>query len=288
MQGGETLEITSSTPFSIPKLYHFNKLANENQQTNGQLTGLPADTVEISPVGRQLAADAIEHEPAKYYGTAEINGSLNELLADKDPKVSKAVYSLIQSNLLPDGTVSNEEDRAALLEAGLSQAQYIADHYMTGEESGKFMDTIKQIAAIAKTRTVDPATGNASYTTPPQKPQGAPDDYISSGDLMQRFEPDTYAKLQEAITSGGDWGSILIGFAKRVPQHPDWAAAYRTETEQLTATLKNTKLDNRFEGADTSSLAAFSQGMREKIQSLTSGNTDLLLRNMEYFAHILK
>lgn len=58
-------------------------------------------------------------------------------------------------------------------------------------------------------------TGVASYTTPPSKPQGAPDDYINTGDLMKRFEPDTYAKMQEAIVNGGDWGEIFTNFVKK-------------------------------------------------------------------------
>jgi hypothetical protein len=288
LKGGTILEITNSIPFSIPKLYHANKQSQEAGQSKGQLVGLPTDTVSISPEGRQLAADAITHEPAKYYGTAEINGSLTDLLADKDPKVGKAVYTIIQSNFIPDGTVSDGEDRAALLEAGLAQAQFIADHYMTGEESGQFMDTMNQIAAIAKTRTVDPATGQASYTTPADRPAGAPEDYVNPGDLMKRFEPDTYTKLQEAITGGGDWGSILIGFAKRVPQHSDWTETFLKEEKELAASLKNTKHTNRFEGADTSDLAAFTKGMKDLLQSSVSGNRDLLNRNMEYFAHILK
>lgn len=282
------MEISGSTSFTVPKLYHLNKQAANTSMVEGQLTGLPLDTVEISTAGRQLAADAIEHEAAKYYGTAEINDSLNQLLAGKEPQVSKAVYTLIQSNLLPDGTVSDEEERAALLEAGLSQAQYIADHYMAGDEAGKFMDTVKQIAAIAKTRTVDPATGKASYVTLPQKPQGAPDDYISADDMMKRFEPETYTKLQEAVQGGGDWGSILMGFAKRIPQHPDWTETYLKETEQLAAKLKSNTLHNRFEGVATSDMSAFTQGMRETIQRSALANPDYLIRNMEYFAHILK
>lgn len=282
------MEITNSPPFSIPKLYHFNKQSQEAGQSKGQLVGLPNDTVSISPEGRQLAADAITHEPAKYYGTAEINGSLTGLLADKDPKVGKAVYTIIESNFMPDGTVSKEEDRAALLEAGLAQAQYIADHYMNGEESSQFMDTMNQIAAIAKTRTIDPATGQASYSTPADKPAGAPEDYVNAGDLMKRFEPDTYTKLQEAITGGGDWGSLLIGFAKRIPQHTDWTETYLKEQKELSASLKNTTHANRFEGADTSDLAAFTQGMRDTIQNAVTGNRDLLNRNLQHFAHILK
>ncbi len=282
------MEITYTTPFSIPKQYHFNKPSPETQLPQGQLVGLPVDTVNISPEGRQLALDAITHEPGKYYGTAEINSSLEQLLADKDPKVSKAVYTIIESNFMPDGTDSDEGDRAALLEIGLTQAQYIARHYMTGEEGAEFMDTINQIAAIAKTRTVDPATGRASYSTPADRPAGAPEDYVSTGDLMKRFEPDTYARLQEAIKSGGDWGSILHSFGMRVPQHPEWAQTYLTEEKQLVDSLKNTKHSTRFEDADTSDLAAFTKGMKEKIRSTALANPELVIRNMDYFAHILK
>jgi hypothetical protein len=245
------------------------------------------ELLEISQRGRELAAGSLEMQPAHYYGTAEINASLQSVLAGKPPEVSKAVYTLIQSNLLPDGSVSDEQERSALLETGLSQAKFLADNYMTGDEATQFMSTIHQIAAIAKTRTVDPETGQATYVTPPQKPIGAPDDYINTGDLMKRFEPKTYEQLSDAIQNGGDWGKILIQFALKAYRNEEWKTKYKDETNKLVNDLRNTKIENRFEGVDTSSMKVFSEDMNTRFQQTSFPNTEFLTRNMQDFAHIL-
>lgn len=245
------------------------------------------DSLEISKEGRELAVGAIEYEPAKYFGTIEINDSLNKLLTTKDSKVSKAVYTTIESNFVPDGTVPDNEERATLLEAGLSQAQYIADNYMTKDEAAEFMSTMNKIAAIAKTRTVDPETGNTTYITPPQKPKGAPDDYVSTGELMKRFEPDTYKKLSEAVVGGGDWISILTSFNQRALQNKEWTKTYRKETAKLEKDLASTRINNRFAGTDTSSLYSFTEAMQRKIQNTSFDKKDFLIKNMNYFKHIL-
>ncbi|NRT91927.1 hypothetical protein [Clostridium beijerinckii] len=245
------------------------------------------DSLEISKEGRELAVGVIEHEPAKYFGTSEINYSLNKLLEGKNSKVSKAVYTTIGSNFFPDGTVSDREERSALLEAGLSQAQYIADNYMSKNEATEFMSTMNKIAAIAKTRKVDTETGNSMYSTHPQKPKEAPEDYVNTGELMKRFEPDTYKKLGEAINSGGDWINILTSFVKKTPQHKEWIETYRQETAKLEKDLESTRINSRFSGVDTSNLFSFTEAMQKKIQNTSFYKKDFLIRNIDYFKYIL-
>jgi len=72
-----------------------------------------------------LAASDIVNHSAKYFGTIQINDSLNRLLAEQPTEMKEAVYGIIQSNFFTDTT--GEEERAALLELGLSQAKYIAE-----------------------------------------------------------------------------------------------------------------------------------------------------------------
>lgn len=64
----------------------------------------------------------------------------------------------------------------------------------------------------------------------PQKPNGAPDDYIPIEDLMKRFEPESYVQFQEAMANNAvDGLSLLLKFAKQVPKHPDWIETYWKE-----------------------------------------------------------
>jgi hypothetical protein len=47
------------------------------------------------------------------YHFAEIDASLEQLLAGKPPEVEEAVNILISSNFVPDGSVSDKNERAA-------------------------------------------------------------------------------------------------------------------------------------------------------------------------------
>lgn len=50
------------------------------------------------------------------------------------------------------------------------------------------------IAAYAKTRTVDPETGQASYIEIYRKPKGAPDDYVDIDYLKKKHDPESAHK----------------------------------------------------------------------------------------------
>lgn len=253
----------------------------------GTISELSHDTVEISPSARKLAASDVVNHAAKYFGTAQINDSLNRVLEDQPPEVREAVYGLIQSNMITDGNVTGEEERAALLEMGLTQAKYIADNYLSGDKAAEFLSTIEQIGAIAKTRTVDPETGEIHYTTPSQRPAGAPDDYIKTTDLMKQFEPETLNKLNEAIASGQDWADILLTFAKKAANRQEWLKEYKAEADKLMEGIQQTVSNNRFQTASTANLALFAKDMQDLIANSGFADTDILSDNLAAFVRTL-
>ncbi|MED4955062.1 hypothetical protein NYE69_14915 [Paenibacillus sp. FSL R5-0527] len=299
------MKIESNAISSLPRLYTQNR---DNNQANNELkleTGfaLPGhDSVEISEAAKRLAegvssrelpVGAIKHHSIRPFFTAEIDTSLEQLLKGKAPEVEEAVNYLISSNFVPDGSVADESKRAALLESGLSQAKFIADNYMTKGEAAEFLATMDKIAAYAKTRTVDPETGQASYIDIPRKPDGAPDDYVNFDSLMKKYDPESANKLAEIVTDMANGGSgegfmeILLDFNQKLIKNPQWSRNYRTEINDVNSVLNNTKIDNRFAGADTSNMAAFLEDMNSKFQNTSFENKDFLTRNIEYFALIL-
>ncbi|MFB5678128.1 hypothetical protein ACE3NQ_22605 [Paenibacillus terreus] len=299
------MKIESNVISSLPSLYTQNR---DNNQANNKLkleTGfaLPGhDSVEISEAARQLAegistrelpVGAVKHNSIRPLFTSEINSSLEQLLAGKPPEVEEAVNFLISSNFVPDGSVADESERAALLESGLSQAKFIADNYMTGDDAEKFLATMNQIAAYAKTRTVDPETGQASYIDIPRKPEGAPDDYVDINYLMKKHDPESANKITEILKdkmnggSGAGFAEILLDFNQKLMKNPQWAKDYHTENDHVDTVLKNTKIANQFDGADTSDMAAFLEDMDSKFQNTSFENKDFLTKNIQYFALIL-
>lgn len=278
------MKIVGSTQQEL-KPYINPKLQTETPSlVTGTIAGLShnTDTVEISPSARQLAASDIVNHSAVYFGTAQINDSLTRLLKDQPAEVKKAVYGIIQSNLITN--VTGEEDRAALLELGLTQARFIADNYMNNNEAAELMKTFRQIGAISKTRTIDPDTKQIQYDTPAQRPVGAPEDYIDLTAMMRTFEPQTLNKLQDAIINGKDWGSVLVDFAKKVASHSDWVKQYREETAHQVWDITG---ENRFEKASTASRAAFAKDITGIIDTTEFQNAGLLKENMEAFLRTL-
>lgn len=274
--------------------YDLNLYANRNQPADkqtlvsGTIPGLShdTDTVEISGAARQLAASDIVNHAAKYFGTVQINESLTRLLEDQPSEVKEAVYGILQSNFITN--VDGEQDRQALLELGLAQAQYIADNYMSGSDAAELMDTIRQIGAISKTRTIDPETNAVHYITPPQRPVGAPDDYIDLDDMMRRYEPETLDKLQDAIANGKDWASILLSFAKKVSARQDWTQDYRDGAAKQAEMMQQSASETRFGSASTASLEGFAQEIGDLISTSGFEHTGLLRDNMEAFIRTLE
>jgi hypothetical protein len=246
------------------------------------------DKIEISDEGRQRLASEVVNHATKYFGTTQINESLNNILEDKSPEVKEAVYNIIQSNFINKDNVPNYKERAALLEMGLSQAEFIANNYMNENEAKDFMSTIKQIAAISKTGEVDVKTGIVSYYTPPERPVGAPKDYINPEELMKRFEPETYKKFADAVINKGDWASILINFAKRASTNLDWSKKFREESNKKMEALENSITQNRFESVSKNSLEDFSKGMKLSILNAGFTSTDFMSKNMDAFIRIIK
>ncbi|MEF2965431.1 hypothetical protein V3851_06250 [Paenibacillus sp. M1] len=297
------MKIESNVISSLPRLYTTNRDTNSTKLETGP--ALPGhDKIEISEAAKRLAAGEGARELAvgeikhnfsvRPIFTSEIDSSLNQLLNGKPPEVEEAVNFLISQNFIPDGSVSDEGERAALLESGLAQAKYIADNYMTEGEADEFLSTMNRIAAYAQTRTVDPKTGQASYIELHRRPEGAPEDYIDIDYLMKKYDPEASRKITEAlkdIHNGGSGTSIteiMMDFSRKMAQNPQWIKEYRAETENVDKVLKNTKIENRFEEANTSNMASFLKDMDNQIQNTSFENKDFLTRNMEYFALILE
>ncbi|WP_410770283.1 hypothetical protein [Fontibacillus sp. BL9] len=283
------MKINGSTQYGL-NLYEYSKQrADKPTLVEGNIQGLShdVDTLEISPAARQLAASDIVDHPLKYFGTVQINDSLNRVLQDQSSGVRDAVYGIIQSNFIND--VTGEEARKALLELGLTQAEYIAKNYMKEDEAAEFMDTMTLIGAISKTRTVDPETNEVHYVTPPQRPLGAPEDYIDLTDMMRKFEPETLNKLQEAIANGKeDWNPILQSFAKKVSTRQDWVKEYREGSAKVIEEMKQSIGDSRFGNASTAGLNDFAKEIMDIIANEGLENTGFLEDSLGAFLQRLE
>lgn len=281
------MKIQSSSPQDFNLYTHGKKQSGQPALQSGTIPGLShdTDTIEISTTARTLAASDVTHHAPVYFGNAQIHESLSRILQDQPEEVKDAVYGLISSNLNTD--TSSGEDHAALLELGLAQGKYIANHYMEGSHATELMNTLQQIANLSQARTIDPETGKFQAEALPSRPVGAPEDYVDLTYMMKKYEPETLAKLEEAITSGKDWASILLGFAKKVPTQKEWVQPQQAATTQNKQSIEDIMSNNRFGQAEADSLTAFAEGIRSVLTKDNLANTDLLTSNLEAFIRTL-
>ncbi len=280
------------TGISNFKLSLFNGTANrELRAIAGTLSDFKRpDKVELGSIpARELPEGEIKHHVARRILGGEVDAALDRVLGVKPPEVADAAYRIIGSNLFADSIDLSEEERAELLESGLAQAKYLADNYMSEEEGQAFLETIRLLAGVAKTGKADIAEGRIVYDELPQRPVGAPEDYVSSSELMKRYDPSGYAAMKEAIAGGNMEGGLskLLQFVRNSqPQLREWTEAFVKERNEKLDGLRNAVIGNRFEGADTASgLSAFLAGMNERFGS--SVNSGLLQRNLQAFASLL-
>ncbi|GBF75553.1 hypothetical protein PA598K_03970 [Paenibacillus sp. 598K] len=102
---------------------------------------------------------------------------------------------------------------------------------------------------------------------------------------MQKFEPDTFKQLQDAIVSGGDWSRILTGFARKAAARQDWAKAYQ---EEAAVPVGKLPVDNRFDQASRTDLTSFAQQIKDIINQAGLPNSKLLTDNIEAFMRKLQ
>ncbi|MFS0918245.1 hypothetical protein [Brevibacillus sp. 179-C 1.1 NHS] len=281
------MQIQSNTRYVTPQL---TSTPDAPKMVTGTRLGSPErDTVDLrSHKARELPAGVIEHHSVQFFFSSEVNESLDKFFADKPPEARKAFNHILEHNFFNSSSTYTDEERAAFVEVGLTQGKFLADNFMKDEEAAEFLDTLHLLAAVAKTRKVDPATGSVSYIELPQKPHGAPHDYVNSTKLMERYDPEAYKKMQATTTTQTEKVSMLIQFVKKLRHRQDWIAEYRKEQDTLVSHLKNTKIDNRFANVNTTNAGEFVRQINELIESdRFPTHTQLLTTNIASFMQIL-
>ncbi|GIO08582.1 hypothetical protein J31TS6_46100 [Brevibacillus reuszeri] len=245
--------------------------------------------VELGTIAtaRQLPDDTIKHTPAQFFFSTEVNATLDRVLNGKAQEVKEAVNHIFESNFFNNTQDYTEDARSELIEMGITKAKFIAETYMKDKDASEFLDTIYLLAAVSKTRKVDPATGSVTYIELPQKPQGAPDNYINPSKLMEQYDPEAFRKFQAAETNPTEKASLLIQFVKKQRFHPEWRTTYLKEQDSIMQKLKHTAIHNRFEGVDARSLSQFEVQVNERIVELPFANKDILKSNLTSFIKLL-
>ncbi len=121
----------------------------------------------------------------------QTNDKLEKSLQGADENIVDAAYSIIRSDLIPHNVGNlTEDERKELISVGLEKARFLADR-LEGDKAASFMDAMNTIARYGINGKTD-QQGNVTYDIRWGAMVGAPDDYISTGELMQKIDPEAY------------------------------------------------------------------------------------------------
>lgn len=223
----------------------------------------------------------------------QTNDKLVKSLKGADENIAGAAYSIIQNDLLPHNIGNlTEDERIELISVGLEKARFLADR-LEDDKADSFMEAMNTIAKYGMNRKTN-QRGNVTYDIRWGAMVGAPDDYISTGELMQKIAPEQYktysAMHSEAIKKNDE----KLAF-KAVRFLINWEInAYKTnsqaietvKTEQVNwkKNMDATKINSHYTGTDRTDADSFIKSILAQNKTL---NADFLFDNLQSFVDSL-
>lgn len=222
------------------------------------------------------------------------NDKLEKSLKGADEQTSDAAYYVIYHNFLPHNIGDlTEDERQELISVGLEEAKYLSER-LDAEKAGLFMEAMTTIAKYGMNGKTD-ADGKVTYDIRWGSVAGAPDDYMSSWEMMKKIAPDQYqlydSMMNEAIKKK-DNALLLKAFKAAI----EWEInAYKTnpkpfedvKKEQLdwVNSMNNTQLKYDYVNADRTDLQTFMDSMMLQRNKL---DYTYLLDNLNAFANFFR
>ncbi len=224
----------------------------------------------------------------------QTNDKLEKSLKGANENLVDAAYSIIYGDLIPHNVGElTEDERKELIFVGLEKAKFLAE-CLEYDKADSFMDAMNTIAKYGINGKTD-EQGNITYDIRWGAMTGAPDDYISSGELMQRIAPKqykTYLSMQNEAIEKNDERLAL----KAVKFAIDWEInTYRTnpkpfediKAEQVNwkKNVDNTKINSNYTNTNKLDMDCFIKSVLEQNKVL---NADYLSNNLKEYAKFFK
>lgn len=132
-------------------------------------------------------------------GYAHIDNTIIDSLNGVSTETRQYVYDMINSDILiQDASNISEDERQELISLGLSEAQFIADNYLSGDNAKDFMGAIKKMAGIAANgvREEDGIMDYGGIYSTNITENGYTVQITDSLAMMKRLRPDMYKEFR--------------------------------------------------------------------------------------------
>ncbi|MEK5232328.1 hypothetical protein MHB42_11215 [Lysinibacillus sp. FSL K6-0232] len=239
--------------------------------------------------------DAIEHNVrAIIIPHIQTNDKLVNSLKGASQQVLDATYSTISQNFLVRNIGEmTEEQRQAMISLGIEKAQFIADHYLQGQQAKDYMEVMTTIAKFA-VNGVKNDNGTVSYAIERGPLVNAPNDYVHMDDVVKEAFPEKWQRIQESISKATE-KQDHEALAEAFKEYSQLAKSIHTSQPHLVQkkikdynnwqkAITNTVMPTQFQSLDKTSLPNF-------INAIEAANTwlsnEFLAKDLKQFQRYL-
>lgn len=242
-----------------------------------------------------LLQEVIQHpgqDLPRKVGNIRTDLKLKESLEGMDQNTVKAVWSIIDTDLLPyDIGHMTEEERQELIALGMEKAKYLAKDM--GDHAPMFLEAMEEIAKYGMNGKTD-ETGHVAYHIEWGPPIGAPDDYISTSDLVQKLAPKAWETHLRMCQKARETKDARLARAASEYLFEQEELIYKHQKKEVLEVksqyaswktgIENTSLKKIYDNVDRTNEDSFFQSIAGQRKSLS---VDYLRKNIGEFMFIL-
>lgn len=214
-------------------------------------------------------------------GYASIDNTIIDSLNGVSDEIRQYAYDIVRSDFLLDNAEGiSEEERQDLISLGLSEAQYVADNYLSGKNAHAFMASMKKVAGIAaagvreEDGTMD--YGNIYHTDITEN--GYTVQITDSLQMMKRYRPDMYKEYKAIQNTMKDaqneddvmnvlhkMGDLSLRFINEMMRdQPEAFKEFERDGMKRLAQASDKNVKNTFRNVDTKGIQNFIQALLER------------------------
>ena len=217
-------------------------------------------------------------------GYASIDNAIIDSLNGVSDEVRQYAYDIVRNDFLLENAAGiSESERQDLISLGLSEAQFVADNYLSGDNAKAFMTAMKKVAGIAAggDREEDGTMDyDIIYKTDPayQTKDGYTFTHGSIDDvkMMKRYRPEMYKEYKalqkefkenenrDSYDYGKQFAKLLLRFVNEImAEQPGAFKEFERDGQKRLEEMSDKNVRDTFKNVETNSVQNFFQSLMQ-------------------------
>lgn len=209
-------------------------------------------------------------------GYASIDNTIIDSLHGVSNEIRQYAYDIINNDFLVNSAEHmSEDERQELVSLGLSEAQFISDNYLSGDNSKDFMEAMKKIAGIAANgvREEDDTMDYGGIYCTNVTENGHTVQITDSVAMMKRFRPEMYEEyrsIQKECNENNNTdclkaaSKLLVKFMNELAsEQPDAFKQFEKEGLEKLEQSSDKDVRDTFKHVDTKGIQNFVDALKQ-------------------------